>query len=139
MIFTCETGVHVSVYWRKSTIFRSMKNSGLCYDSISTIWIQFSLALKHYHVYYEALKSLGNLFQKTYLPPLCKTCDFGFTSWSLQISTVSLNIHRSLKLKHFWKEKNVNFHKHALILEYIEYILWIIENTDVKLILEDSI
>ena len=94
-----------------------MKNSGLGKYSVITFLIQITFTLKHYYVFYKALKSWGKMIKKTNLPPLGKVCDLEFTGCSLQTSTISLNMHRSLKIKHFLKENNSNFDINALILE----------------------
>ena len=124
MIFTFATWVHVRVYWRKSNIFRSMKNSGLGKYSVITLLIQITFTLKHYYVFYKALKSWGKMIKKTYLPPLGKVCDLEFTGCSLQISTISLNMHRSLKIKQLWKIKNFNFNKR--VKKFLITVLYIV-------------
>ena len=101
--------------------FQKHEKWGLGKYSVITFLIQITFTLKHYYVFYKALKSWGKGYKKTDLPTLGKVCDFEFRGWSLQISTISLNMHWSLKINHFWKEKNFHFDKHALYFR----IYWI--------------
>ena len=123
---------------RKIIIFRGKISSGLGKYSMITMWYNFHWPRSIIMCFIMRWKIEGKMTKQLILLPLDKMCNLVFTGCRLQISTISLNMHQSLSMKHSWKGKNFNFDINALILEYIEYIFWIVEITDVKLILEES-